>query len=734
MSTRLLSLLQSSWGRMYDMCHTSFAEGISPPKLREDSRYVLQNRYSVLEYLEDNYPSKDYSVSTPNKINVFQANTMTILGGGETVMREKMRSLERRGGAVDDQCKTIKILDRVFDDPCPFTHSVQTQCEYLGLTRGCVKMASFKDAVSMMTHNFDANPGPTWRMMGFDKKRESMALALDIGRHIADQAVMRPIIGYLKPRYALAGRTKLAEKSKFAEKAHLLKPFGRTVFMADQHEAPLAAMFVQPLTQFVHNDMKCITNGFNKFGDDPTRMCARLEKHNLFINGDFSSFDNKCSARLISRAFDILRYAFDVEFGSQADRILDWLEDEVIYTEVVLATGKVVRLTGGVPSGSGLTAIIDSIICAIMWQEVLYRLGEGEHVLYVHGDDNLVGLTYDGPNRDGYGKEVVRKASKLFLDLYGHELSPDKTTVGTSLYVSFAQPRVPEGINDHSRQVVMRYRKALSARLGRPLTFDEMFIRLDEEPIGPAPGMTHRWTYVFNGRAKFLSHYFKKDPTSESRMMIRPTAEVIQNILYPEGRVKSLDDHIDRLIAAWVENMGNHHVTNRVMHYLYDAWLQKRGGFYRKPAPFNMPRRAWYRKIDYQVDLLVEDHEFFQFYRRCELKARKAYSACFGGRYASWEHVRALRRGKFRLTLGGPLSRLPGLAEINCLFDNRSFRETLGPLGFNIWAHADMRASLGKAVLAALDIKVKNYESYDFLGFESALRNLRASYGDDFAA
>jgi len=670
------------------------------------------------------------------KKNPFLASTMQVLGGGEARHYEKLRSFERRGGAVDDGYKTLKLLDRVYSSPCPFTFPVAEQAAYIGLTPGCVSPLDSWSALSSMSHNLDANPGPNFKALGFNKKRDSMAVAVEIADLVVEKARSESVIGYLKPRYSLAGRTKLSEKDKFRQKALLGRPFGRAVFMADQHEALIACRYSGPLLDYFLDNFGVVTNGFNKFGDHPTKITDSLEKFDVYVNGDMGAFDVNTSDKLIARSFDVLRHAFSIprDSGSVDDRLLEWLEDEIIYSEIVLPTGRVIRKHGGIPSGSGLTALLGSIINAMMWQEVLYRLGVGDHSLRVHGDDNLVGLRCAGSHysRREWGQEMVRKAARLFNDLYGHELSEDKTTVGTNLFVSFAQPRVPAGTNDHSSRVIMSYRSSLRNELGRPLTFDEQFIVLDEEPIGPAPGMTHRWTYVFKGRAKFLSHYFKKDPTSGSTMCVRPTGEVISNLLHPEGRVRHLGDHIERLKSALVENMGNHHVTNHVMHYMYDAFILQKAGHWRRPPNKPIPRRAWYRKIDYQVDLLTEDDEFFRFWRKFEHEARKAHTAVFGGRYADWGEVRALRRGRQRFTIGGPMSRDPGLADYSVNIENPEFVKNLGALGFNLWAVRPLRLEVANRVEAMIRMSDRDMTAEEPLRLMYAINKLREMYAGDF--
>lgn len=729
-----MKLLHSCWSVLHCLVHdqTSFASGVSPPALREDLSYLSVNKFQVLKTLEDEYPIAPERVSVSIAHNRFLASTMKVLGGGESQLLAKLQSSERRGGGTDDGWKYVQLMDREYTAPSLYELPVAEQARRLGITRGCLVPRTFWEAAATATQNLDANPGPTFKALGFNKKRESLALAMDVAREVVETANSRPIVGYLRPRYGIAGRSKLSEKSKFREKAELMQPFGRAVFMADQHEALVANRYAGGLLEYLHDEFKVIVNGFNKFGEDPTKITSRLKQMGVYINSDLSQFDMHCCPRQMKRAFDIIRYAYDVDRFSdtQDDRILDWLEDELIFSEIVLPTGRVIKKRGGVPTGSGLTALVDSIINSLMWFEVLWEMKIPHYQLFVQGDDNLLGLQVKGSHktRHEYGEMIVRKAAIKLLDRFGQIMSPEKTTVATNLFVRYAQPRVSENIQDHSRKKIREYQRAKSLELGRKLTFDEKFILMEDEPVGPAPGATHRWTYVFDGCAKFLSHFFKVDPTSGSTMCVRPTFEVINNLLHPEGRIRNIDDHIERLSAAFVENMGNHHVTNHIMHYLYDAWIMRNDHCYKRPPVVYNPRRAWYRHIDEQIDLMTHDLDFLDYWRGFERRARKAHTSVFGGRYAEWGAIRALRRGKTRYKVGGPLSRYPTHADIAVNFANQEFVNALGLFGFNLWANPSIRTELLNRALTCIDRPVLELTSGVALSLNDAIKSWRVDY------
>jgi len=510
----------------------------------------------------------------------------------------------------------------------------------------------------------------------------------------------------------LAGRTKLAEKASFEEKVLKGEPFGRAVWMADQHEQIVGGRFVHPCLEFFHDKMDVICLGLNKFGDDPGKLASSLERFNCFVNGDFSKFDLHASPRIIRRAFDILRHMHNVprETSSPEDRQLNWLEDQFIYSHIVLPTGKVVVTTGGIPSGSCLTSLIGTLVNAVLWFEALHRVGITDYSLKVSGDDNYVGFNVNAPSPEGrkrIGRGIVKRIS-VIMEGFGFSLSPEKTKIGAYLFVSYCQPRVPEEVRDKSSGYLARYWKEEEKRVGRPLRFIDKYEVLRDEPIGPAPGATHRWSYLFHHSAPFLSHYFKRDRSKVGGgriMMIRPTHEVVENLVHPESRVRDLDDHLSRLQCALVENLGNHHVTNHVMHYVYDAFLLKKAGVKRFKDLFSLSanpiirKRGWYRKIDRVVDLQLSDLEFDKFWGDFLSRAKRVHSMTFGSHYVDWQQIRQLRRGRFMMGGGIGLGGPSHVSQFSVLDKNRSLYDSLGAFALSIHEHPDIRGRLFESFL-----------------------------------
>lgn len=125
-------------------------------------------------------------------------------------------------------------------------------------------------------------------------------------------------------------------------------------------------------------------------------------------------------------------------------------------------------------------------------------------------------------------------------------------------------------------------------------------------------GTTHRWSYEFRGRPKFLQYYWL-----ETGLAIRPLRESMVRMLHPEEEVKNVREYEVLVISHLYDNYHNAHMRNWAFHLLYDIGFMKRArmksadlffkrsdrgkGYYEHNK--GPPSRMWYRRVDYLVDL-----------------------------------------------------------------------------------------------------------------------------------
>lgn len=539
--------------------------------------------------------------------NHYMINSLVSMKGSDKRNIATPLSYSRVGGTNDDAVRGLVPFDHRPDDVSfnPTHKEEDVIMERLGWKN--VRLTPLTMSVTRLSYrmNLDANPGPSYKCLGYDTKAEAYELMYDVA-----QAKIDKLRGGEEPGrilFGIAGRSKLKETKKFQSSLDVGKSCGRGIWMADGDESILAHRFIQPIFEHCRDVRKVIMLGFEKFGSDPAEMSSQIAYSDVQLSNDFGDFDASVRETAISRSFDRFRVLFGLTRDGKDENslIMNYLEENFIRSHLVLPNGDVLRKKSSVPSGSGFTALVDSVVnaeCMIINYERLVNKGIiKEYKLFVQGDDNTAGIwlikrSKDRDERRQVGKQIAEELSRMVKETHGLKLHPDKCVVSTRVYVGYAIPRVPGDIHNFSSNEIKKFRNEESKRLGRSLTLAEKFRFLDEEPVegGAYEWGTHRWTYLFVDRCKFLSYYFHTNGS-----MVRPTGEVIARLVNPETKVGTIERHKQLLINAIVDNYGNRHVANRIMHYYYDSiWMEKLG--------INSPKRA---KDDYTVNYFLSKKE-----------------------------------------------------------------------------------------------------------------------------
>lgn len=666
---------------------------------RDEAAKLYVNKYECLAFVEgEEYSTYDRRPSRPLERNIYQESAMELLGGGEKHQLGKTTDNIRIGGGLDDIMRAVKRLDcpvSQFDNKFPPEYYVRK----MGGSSGILKPIPLDRVGYEQKQNTSANPGPTYKDMGFKTKGECLPLAINIARTLHSMAEKEAMETFAVPRYAMSGRPVKLTKTRAKEKLKNGELLGRAVFMADAHEAIVAARFVVPLTNWAHDYSNGLYVGFNKFSADPTKIVERLKKFSHYINGDFSAFDSRIGPGAIIMGFKIIRILFGIPKGTDSadSRILDWLENQLVNTPVVLPTGRTVITRQGLPSGSGFTAIIGTIINFVFLTDALSDAHISHYHLGVQGDDNAIAYNGSrrGPEWDSSQKDLVSKMAHSLSTRFNAVYNPHKCHFADKITVGFATPNAPEFILNGSSTVLRRHFEEKEKLLGRKLYFNEKWIEIGEDPSGPYPGLTHRWTNLFHRRMKFLSHYFKevKSDGGSRYVMVRPTPEIIEGLVSPEHPVATVSDQIARLQSALVEHYDNSHAVNHIMHYYYDAWVLENSGIStRKDLKVfgNIPsfrQRVWYRKVEEQVDLLAVDPEFYLSWKKFTKEASSLREAIYNTRAVEWSQVRNLRRGRLLLTSATKVFRLSSDRDFESIRDYRADLASLGQLGITLWTN-----------------------------------------------
>jgi hypothetical protein len=194
-------------------------------------------------------------------------------------------------------------------------------------------------------------------------------------------------------------------------------PKQRLVWMFSHVETILGLSILYP----VLNRLRVLP-GFSAWSSDlvvddsVTRLLQDARSAGLtIVSADFSNFDASVSRTLLECVFDLLRFWFSDDSASR----LDILEETFATVPLITPDGVFKDRNGGVPSGSALTNLVDTLVNVIAGKYVAARLGIKLRSYEVLGDDSVfVFEPFPG----------VKEISEVLKEL-GLESSPEKQFV-----------------------------------------------------------------------------------------------------------------------------------------------------------------------------------------------------------------------------------------------------------------------------------------------------------------
>jgi hypothetical protein len=191
-------------------------------------------------------------------------------------------------------------------------------------------------------------------------------------------------------------------------------PKQRLVWMFDHTETILGLSILYP----VLNRLRVLP-GFSAWSDDlsvdeeVTKLLVDAKRSGLtIISADYSNFDASVPYILIDCVFDLLRYWF----ADGAKSRLDILEECFSTVPLITPDGIFKNRKGGVPSGSALTNLVDTLVNLIGGYYVAAVLGIRLQKFEVLGDDSIFVFN---PTPD------VKELSEAFKQL-GLDSNPEK--------------------------------------------------------------------------------------------------------------------------------------------------------------------------------------------------------------------------------------------------------------------------------------------------------------------
>nr|QQO81405.1 RNA-dependent RNA polymerase [Soybean thrips partiti-like virus 9] len=267
------------------------------------------------------------------------------------------------------------------------------------------------------------SPGLPHKLMNFRTKREvfedeeQMAILKDMWYAVENKKVVH------FPDVCLFARAQIAKVPKQKIRATWGYPF--FVYMEE-------ARFFYPLQDYIKSQKHNfpIAYGFEMANGGMSAINDMLleTKSSQYIVSDWQSFDKTIPPWLIRDAFAILAELIDFSsVGRESHNRRRWkaMVDYFVETPIRTCKGERFLVTGGVPSGSCFTNIIDSIINVIVTRFLVYqttgKFPTGEIFL---GDDGVFTL-------DGFAN--LEDWASLALQYFGMVLNVSKSYVTSRL-------------------------------------------------------------------------------------------------------------------------------------------------------------------------------------------------------------------------------------------------------------------------------------------------------------
>lgn len=459
----------------------------------------------------------------------------------------------RGGGNVSD---ALLLLGQAIDDPPGMflrdLFSVEFARMALSLPQG-LEVPDGEDCCRMRNFNNDATAGPFLRAFGIRSKfglrsvleREMWQFydGFGCGRLTAEQ------MPFFAARVGF--RSKLMEEGKAWEKVAAGAPLGRAVMMMDALEQAASSPLYNVLAKwtFGHRlEGDCgFKNSVVKVSSDWGVIWKEVREAKVVVELDWAKFDRERPAEDIEFMIDVVTSCFEARNVRQ-ERLLEgyklMMRRALVERLMVLDEGGVFGIEGMVPSGSLWTGWLDTALNILYIRGACVEAGYGPDFFRTMcaGDDNLTLFRIDNGDKD-----LLRFRDLLNSWFRAGIKDEDFIIHRPPFHVSKLQACFPPG-TDLSKGTSSIKVKAQWVEFHGEIVIDER------------AGLSHRWEYNFKGKPKFLSNFWLIDGQP-----IRPTADNLEKLLWPEGIHKDFDDYQTALMAMVVDNPWNHHNVNHMM-------------------------------------------------------------------------------------------------------------------------------------------------------------------------
>ncbi|DAZ90997.1 TPA_asm: fusion protein [Crotalaria juncea amalgavirus 1] len=483
----------------------------------------------------------------------YEAGVRRIIGGGEMKNWSVASDMFRGGGSTSD---ALKLLSNASDvRPGRLLRdrwNLRSARSELFLPSD-LRVPNNKRGCRMKNYNNEATAGPVLRRFGIKGK---------VGlKGLLEHEMWRYFDGYARGELdaknlpflgaRLGFRTKLVTQETALEKLRKGDSIGRAVMMLDALEQASSSPLYNVVSHhsFVNRlDRRCgFKNTVVRASSDWGFLWKQVRDGAVVVELDWSKFDRERPSEDIAFILDVVKSCFAPQNAIE-ERLLEAYDimnrRALIDRPVILDDGGAFCIDGMVPSGSLWTGWLDTALNILYIKAVCAEIGVGFDDVDVicAGDDNLTVFHYDP------GDAALFRMRDLLNDWFRAGIDDDDFLIHRPpFHVSTVQACFPPG-TDLSKGTSKILHKADWVAFDGPVDIDN------------AAGKSHRWEYRFKGKPKFLSAYWLLDGRP-----IRPAADNLEKLLWPEGVHDSIEKYEAALIAMVVDNPFNHHNVNHLM-------------------------------------------------------------------------------------------------------------------------------------------------------------------------
>lgn len=327
-----------------------------------------------------------------------QAKTGPIV---DSVMKSVM---EEQGYHFDDQtaARSIYSVDKLFDALGKYDKSPTFKPCKKTLSKAYFKVEK------MFEHMFGTlTPAHPQVVLRYVRKDASAGAPFFISKELVTESILdnlddafnHPCVAYYRTQ------ARMKEGGSFKQTVRLVwgYPYQATI---------MEGVYARPLIEAFKSHRTPYALGYRK-----AELGAELNHFawsNFVGSFDWSSFDSRMPAQIMSLVFKLLRRFFTEVNEEHWNAMVRYF----IFTPILMPNGKVyVGKKHGIPSGSYFTNIVGSLANLILMEYLSYNCNFRLDNLLVHGDDSIVASNKELP---------LREMGDVAAQHFGMVLHPDK--------------------------------------------------------------------------------------------------------------------------------------------------------------------------------------------------------------------------------------------------------------------------------------------------------------------